>query len=251
MIYDNQSISYRNKENIAAWMLMAFQAGSLNIGGFMACHRFVSHVTGFATFFGYELSRSHVKTALSMLAAPFFFLLGCFLSGLLVDIRLKQNKKPRYYVVFGLIFLLISAVWLMGLKGLFGTFGEEFLLTRDYILLALLCLICGLQNGTVTTASRSVLRTTHLTGLTTDLGIGLARLLHRKKLGSAVDVSNEVFSNFFRVGIIISFTFGSAIGAFLFSSYSYNGFLLPVLTAGLLFFVMLRFRRQEKKSQAV
>ena len=243
MIYDNQSISYRSRENIAAWMLMAFQAGALNIGGFMACHRFVSHVTGFATFFGHELSQFHLATALSMLTAPIFFLLGCFFSGLLVDIRIQQKKKPRYYVVFGIVFFLVALVWLLGLSGFFGVFGEDFLLARDYTLLALLCFICGLQNGTVTTASRSVLRTTHLTGLTTDLGIGLARLLQRKKINSSVDIPNEIFSNFFRLGIILSFTFGSALGALLFSQYAYNGFLLPVFTAAVLFFTMLKLRQ--------
>jgi uncharacterized membrane protein YoaK (UPF0700 family) len=47
-------------------MMMAFQAGVLNIGGFMACHRFVSHVTGFATFFGYELNTNDSYHAIGM-----------------------------------------------------------------------------------------------------------------------------------------------------------------------------------------
>lgn len=76
MLYGNETISHYSKSNITIWMLMAFQAGVLNIGGFMACHRFVSHVTGFATFFGYELNQADSSHALGMLIVPLFFFIG-------------------------------------------------------------------------------------------------------------------------------------------------------------------------------
>ena len=34
------------------WFLLAFLGGHVNAGGYLACHRFVSHVTGFATLAG-------------------------------------------------------------------------------------------------------------------------------------------------------------------------------------------------------
>lgn len=73
MLYGNESISHYTPANVSIWMSMAFQAGILNIGGFMACHRFVSHITGFATFFGHEINQADNSHAFGMLAVPLFF----------------------------------------------------------------------------------------------------------------------------------------------------------------------------------
>ncbi|MDG0816144.1 YoaK family protein [Bdellovibrio svalbardensis] len=247
MLYGNESISHYTKSNIAIWMLMAFQAGLLNIGGFMACHRFVSHVTGFATFFGYELSqKEQAHHAVGMLVVPLFFLFGAMLSGQLVDIRLKLHKKPKYYITFGLIFLLCAFVAFGGLLGFFGVFGEPLESSRDYTLLILLCLICGIQNGTITTVSRSVIRTTHLTGITTDLGIGLIRLLNRHKLDEPM--GNEFDAILMRTGIIFHFGLGSVLGAFVFSAFGHGGFLIPVVTSGVLFWTMFYFQVWKSKT---
>lgn len=218
---------------------MAFQAGILNMGGFMACHRFVSHVTGFATFFGYEANLPNNTHAIGMLAVPLFFLFGAMLSGQLVDIRLKLHIKPKYYITFGLIFLLTLIVFFGGMSGLFGEFGEPLSYSRDYTLLALLCLICGIQNGTITTVSKSVVRTTHLTGITTDLGIGIMRYINRDKINYSPDDGN---ANLMRLGIILFFVLGSIVGGFVFTHFQYGGFLIPVITSGMLFWLMLYFQ---------
>jgi uncharacterized membrane protein YoaK (UPF0700 family) len=238
MLYGNESISHYTRTNISIWMLMAFQAGLLNIGGFMACHRFVSHVTGFATFFGYELTKPNPIHALGMLLVPAFFLLGCMLSGFMVDIRLKLHKRPRYYVSFGLIFFLILTVFILGLTDHFGVFGEPLDNGHDYILLAILCLTCGIQNGTITTVSKSVIRTTHLTGITTDLGFGIVRFFNRQKLREQNEYGTESKAILMRSGIITFFILGSVIGGALFNQVGFLGFLLPTLSSGLLFLVM-------------
>jgi uncharacterized membrane protein YoaK (UPF0700 family) len=240
MLYGNESISHYTPGNISIWMLMAFQAGILNIGAFLACHRFVSHVTGFATFFGYEINQPDNGHAFGMLVVPLFFLFGCMLSGLLVDIRLKLHKRPRYYVTFGLIFFLNCLVFALGVLGYFGQFGEPLNLLRNYSLLILLCLICGIQNGTVTTVSKSVIRTTHLTGITTDLGLGIVRFLNRKKLKG--EYGSEVNANLMRVGIIFFFVFGSVCGGYAFGKLGYAGFCVPVITSGFLFGAMMYFQ---------
>ncbi|MBO9666000.1 MAG: DUF1275 domain-containing protein [Bdellovibrio sp.] len=236
MLYGHESISHYTKSNIAIWMAMAFQAGVINIGAFMACHRFVSHVTGFATFFGHEVSRGNRTQAWGMLVVPLFFLIGAMISGQLVDLRLKLHKKPKYYLSFGFIFFLTLVVFFGGISGFFGVFGEPLAAYRDYALLIILCLICGIQNGTITTVSRSVIRTTHLTGITTDLGLGIVRILHRKRLEH---MENEGKANLMRVGIISSFGAGSVVGGFIFKYFGYAGFLAPVVTSGILFSLMI------------
>jgi uncharacterized membrane protein YoaK (UPF0700 family) len=249
MLYGNESISHFTKGNITIWMSLAFQAGLLNIGAFMACHRFVSHVTGFATFFGYEINQSNTDQALGMLVVPLFFLFGCMISGQLVDIRLKLHKRPRYYVSFGLIFFLNCLVFGLGASGYFGKFGEPLVLIRDYTLLILLCLICGIQNGTITTVSKSVIRTTHLTGITTDLGIGIVRVLNREKLKG--ELGNEIHANLMRAGIIFFFVLGSVFGGYVFKRLHYGGFAIPVITSGALFSAMLYFQVFRKRAHTL
>ena len=219
---------------------MAFQAGLLNIGGFMACHRFVSHVTGFATFFGYEINQSDAGHAVGMLIVPLFFLFGAMVSGFLVDIRLRLHKKPKYYLAFGFIFFLLLVVLVGGLTGQFGVFGEPLNNKSDYLLLILLCFICGIQNGSITSVSKSVVRTSHLTGITTDLGIGLARLLSARKLSESMD--NEKKAVLMRIGIISFFGAGSVVGGKVFSIFAYGGFIIPVITSGFLCALMLYFQ---------
>ncbi len=216
---------------------MAFQGGVLNSGGFMACHQFVSHVTGFATLFGRQASQGDAVHALGLLLVPLFFLLGAMIAAQLVDLKIRHEQKPRYYIVFGVMVVLLLAVAVGGFNGVFGAFGEPLSRARDYALLALLCLTCGLQNATVTSVSRAVVRTTHLTGLTTDLGIGLVRVL-RRRAGDA-RISDEIRANAMRGGLILSFGLGSFVGAFLFSKAGYRGFLLPVAISAGLFGLMM------------
>ena len=231
------------------WVILAFQAGLLNIGGFMACHSFVSHVTGFATLFGVELGMRSYGHAAGLLLVPVCFLLGAMISGFLVDIRLKLGKDPKYHIVFGVLFLLILIVEIAGFNKMFGKFGEPLTLPRDYALLGMLCLICGLQNATVSLVSKSVVRTTHLTGVTTDLGIGLVRVMNRRLLG--VEFEGEGRANLMRVGIISGFVLGSIAGFQIFRSWEFRGFIFPTLISGGLFATTLYFRVAKKSAGAV
>ena len=97
----------------------------------------------------------------------------------------------------------------------------------------------GIQNGTVSLVSKSVVRTTHLTGVTTDLGIGLVRVLNARRLGG---VDEEGQANIMRIGEIACFGSGSAVGYGLFQAWAYRGFLFPMSVSGCLFFVALYFR---------
>jgi len=216
---------------------MSFQAGILNIGGFLAGHQIVSHVTGFATNFGSELSKG--INAWGLLLVPVFFLLGSMVSGYFVDLRIKLKKKPKYYITFTLMFLLICSIWIMGFLGVFGPFGNYDEVT-SHALLIILCFTCGLQNGTISTVSRSIVRTTHLTGVTTDLGLGIVRILYRNKLQDRI--IDEGKANIMRMGIIFFFTLGAVVGGYLFSRFQYHGFLLPVLISGGLLWLMIYFQ---------
>lgn len=224
---------------------MAFQAGVLNMGGFLACHRFVSHVTGFATFFGYEFTQKDRSHAWGMLIVPLFFLFGAMVSGYLVDIRLKLHKKPKYYIAYAVMLVLILIATIGGWLGWFGPFGASLEESRNgYLLLILLCFTCGIQNGTITSVSKSVVRTTHLTGITTDLGIGLVRLFNKHILPAEHKelLDSEYKATFMRLGIILMFVMGSVLAGFLYPIVGFWGFLVPAFTTGILLVSMLYFQ---------
>jgi uncharacterized membrane protein YoaK (UPF0700 family) len=240
MLFGSENISTYTRYNVLIWMILAFQAGLLNLGGLMACHSFVSHVSGYATLFAVASGHRQWGQASGLLLVPVFFMLGAMLSGFLVDLRIKLQRKPRYYVVFGMIFFLQLVVAIGGFNHIFGQFGEPLERLESYMLVALLASICGAQNGLVTLVSKSVVRTTHLTGITTDLGIGLVRVWNRGRLFGKID--DEVRANYMRVGIISSFITGSVAGVRVFSIYEYRGFIFPALISGTLFFLTTYFQ---------
>lgn len=219
---------------------MSFQAGFLNIGGLLACHRFISHVTGTWTVVGFELNSPDSGLLFSVLGIGLCFFLGNVLSGQLVDVRLKMHQQPRYYEVYGLMLLLMAAVWLFGVSGKFGEFGEPMALTRDYVLAYALSLVCGLQNGTITSAASVVVRTTHMTGVTTDLGLGVARLLNWKRING--DTKSEIRANLMRFGLIVYFIGGASVGTWVFHRFQFAGFAVPVAITGFLFSLMIYFQ---------
>jgi uncharacterized membrane protein YoaK (UPF0700 family) len=213
------------KRSYVRWFLLAFLSGNLNAGGFLACGRFVTHVTGFATLFGIDAANGRWDQALGILSVPLFFLLGVMISAYLVDRPIQKGGKPHYTTVMGLVALCVFLCALAGNLRMFGQWGEALRLKQDYFLLALLCMASGLQNAAITTASGSTVRTTHLTGISTDLGIGIVRelTLIRDPQRHAI----ELQANWLRVGTILAYAAGSLVGAALFIRIEYLGFLLP------------------------
>jgi uncharacterized membrane protein YoaK (UPF0700 family) len=224
----NESVSFTT---YADWFLLSFLAGNINAGGFLACGRFVSHVTGFATLAGISLSEGNWLETIGILTIPGYFLAGVMVSGYLTEKRrFDSSPVQRYAPVMSLVAIFLAVATLAGVMNWFGKFGETSNLANDYFLLALLCGACGLQNAAISSASGSTIRTTHLTGLTTDLGLGLIRAeVHRS--GSSEERTSERKANLLRVGTIFSFMLGSVIGAIVFSRFHFYGFILPMLLA--------------------
>ena len=82
-------------------------------------------------------------------------------------------------------------------------FGQELTMLRPNIIAYALLFAMGLQNSLVTTISNATVRTTHLTGLFTDLGIELSQLFFYKlkeqkdKLYSSIKLRLTIISFFF------------------------------------------------------
>lgn len=224
------------KENVSLrvyfdWLTLSFLAGNVNAGGYLSCHRFVSHVTGFATSSGVAFRQESFLRALGELSIPLFFLIGVMISGYLTEKKMAHRiEGARYAPVMNLVAVLLGLVAIGGSFDFFGKFGDPVLIKHDYFLLAGLCMACGLQNAAITSASGYTMRTTHLTGLTTDLGLGIVRA---ELVGKATETEKlqERRMNLFRLGTIASFVMGSFVAAYIFSRFEYQGFFFPMALA--------------------
>lgn len=226
-------LSVDNTRNRFIWSLLSFQSGWINIGGFLACHRFVTHTTGFATQFGADISQMKWLDALGMLLIPVFFLFGSMFSAFYIDREVMMSRRARYHIVFFFISVLLFLVTSLGSAGLFGDFGTDFHFGSDILLIAFLCFSAGLQNAAVSRASNNVVRTTHLTGLTTDLGIGLVRRFFLMQ-------KNETPMNTIRGLLIGSFILGSTLGGYAFLRMNYLGFMIPLFFSIYIYITTLR-----------
>ncbi len=116
--------------------------------------------------------------------------------------------------------LLVEAALLVGF-GLFGTAISHFAGLWLPMTVVLLCYIMGLQNALITKISNAEIRTTHITGLTTDLGIELGKLLYinRRAMPKKVDANRRKLR--ILSALICSFFGGALVGAFGFKLYGY------------------------------
>lgn len=221
-----------------AWLNLAFTAGVINTGGFLACRRFVSHVTGFVTLSGIELTRQSWAEAAGAVSIPFFFISGAMTSAWFTEAR-QGDRQPRNLTpALTAVATIMMATVVLGRMGFFGPFGTTEDIMQDYLMLALLSFACGIQNATATSASASSIRPTHLTGTATDLGIGIVRATVSPRGSDAR--RNETTVALRRLGLMGAFVLGAITGAWVFVRFEYTGFILPLATSILAMILSLR-----------
>jgi uncharacterized membrane protein YoaK (UPF0700 family) len=240
MMYRLVPADFVKPRYMSLWGLLAFQAGFINSLGFLACSRFVSHVTGFGTQVGIALGDGRYWYALEMFSAPLTFILGAWFNGVLTVARRSRQLTPRYdlvnLIIPGMILILMTA----GVSGFFGPFGQPIEYGRDFLLLGSLSFLCGMQNACFATLTMGQIRTTHLTGISTDIGTDLALAWHGKL--SAQDRSLAILRNIKRVITFSAFSLGALISALIDSGMGYWSFAIPLATSSIVSFVFLRVR---------
>ena len=209
-----------------AWSL-AFIAGAVNAGGFLAVKAYTSHVTGAVSRLSDELALGHPQLALGALGIVLSFLAGAFSAGLLISLgRRRRFRSPCA------LSLMIEA----GLLLVFGFTGSRLDARVEVYLpvtVILLSFIMGMHNAAVTTISNAEVRTTHMTGIVTDLGTELSRLVYvNRSRRKGVD---PVLANRDRLklhGLILaSFFLGGLAGAL---GFKHVGFKMTALCAAFL-----------------
>ncbi len=218
---DNVADIYK-KKNIVIWLISSFKAGFINSAGFLASGMFVSHVTGFGTQGGIAMGHEEYFFGLELMIIPVFFILGGVLTSLILDRKYIKNECPPYYLVQGLITLLLLVIIFIGGDEIFNSSKDYGFI--EFAVIATLCLVCGLKNGLITWTTYGKIRVTHMTGLCTDLGLNLIHTFYPKQHNTRFKEARIV--NITRVLTLGSFMSGAFISAILFPKIGYKGFLV-------------------------
>lgn len=207
------------KHNLQLASLLSFVAGSVNVIGFLAVQRLTTNVTGHFAFFIDEVFKLHFQESLSYFFYILFFFLGSFLSGFLVEFNHARHNRSEF------AYPILLEGSLLILAGIMGSFLTQI---GPHILAYVLLFSMGLQNALVTKISNAMVRTTHLTGLFTDLGIELSQLFFYKEQQQRTQLSSSIK---LRLTIICFFFLGGISGGVLFTSI---GLMALCITAALL-----------------
>lgn len=166
---------------------LAFVAGAIDVGGFLAVRQYTSHMTGIVSAAADNVTLGAYQLAAAGLAALFAFVFGAACSAAMVNYARRHRMHSEYALP-----LLVESFLLLG----FGLLGPRLERTEALFVpfaVVLLCFTMGLQNAVITKLSNAVIRTTHITGIVTDIGIELGKLCYWN--GHRTDLLPKVHAN--------------------------------------------------------
>ena len=193
------------QHNVSLAVSLSLIAGMVNVSGVLALKTLTTNVTGHFAFFAEEIVNERYSDALIFAFFILSFLFGAFSSGLLIEI------SERYKFYFSYAVPMVIEVALLVIVGVWG--NQPLFIHHPHFVAYILLFAMGLQNALVTQISKSTVRTTHLTGLFTDLGIEISQLFFYT---DKIDSTRLKQSVLLRLTIIVSFFLGCIIGGFMF-----------------------------------
>lgn len=149
---------------------LTFVAGAANAGGFMVVDQYTSHMSGVVSSLADNLVIGNFLLLFHGIAALTAFLSGAATSAILINWARRRELRSRYALSISIEAVLLS---------LFGITNYLPAAVSTVTIIALLCYVMGLQNAMITKLSGSRIRTTHVTGMVTDIGIELGKWLYR------------------------------------------------------------------------
>jgi uncharacterized membrane protein YoaK (UPF0700 family) len=192
--------------NMRLASMLSFVAGIVNISGVLSINTLTTNVTGHFAFFAEDFVKGNYQMALAYISYILFFLLGAFFCSLSVEFTLRTAPGHAHTLP-----MVVEIAMLVSIAIVFGqTISDSHWVARA------LLFAMGLQNALVTKISQATVRTTHLTGLFTDLGIELSQLFFYREQNETKKLSRSIYLRF---AIIVFFFFGGVVGGFLYRDF--------------------------------
>jgi uncharacterized membrane protein YoaK (UPF0700 family) len=212
---------------LRSWLLLAFSAGAVNAGAFLATNRFAGHMTGTVTLIGIDFDNPVLLLEYSLVFGA--FILGAAVPVLILGISRRNGNLAPYWVPLALETLLLVALAFLGQAGWLGELSREIETRGDFFLLAMIAFSMGMQNALVSFATKPPIRTTHLTGDTTDLAVELSMAAFEK--GETRRQALQAAK--LRFGKIVTFILGAMVMTITQRKLEYLAFLLPAATVAI------------------
>lgn len=225
---------------------LAFVAGAANAGGFLAVRQYTSHMSGIVSAMADNLALGRISLVFAGLSAVFSFVVGSASTAMLVRWARERDFESEYALP-----LFVESCMLL----IFGLTGRAFEGRRVLGTVMLLCFTMGLQNAILTKVSDAVIRTTHLTGMLTDVGIKLGRMFYAVFHREAMTTTVELSKLWLLTSLITLFFIGGVTGAL---GFKQAGFLFTLPLSAILLFlalvpmvddVLARFRSQRPETR--
>lgn len=203
--------------HVALGAVLCFVAGAINAGGFLAVGMYTSHMSGVVSSMADHLVLGHGVLLWIGFGSLMAFVGGAMTTAMMVRWALRRHLRSA----FGRP-LLVEALLLL-VFGLFGAAIDARSVALVPYTVVLLCFIMGLQNALITQKSNAEIRTTHITGLVTDIGIELGHLFYINRHfpeSSRVRANRQKLK--MHVTLLLSFIAGAVCGAWGFKSVGYS-----------------------------
>lgn len=152
-------------------LVLALAAGAVNAGAFTVCARFVTHVTGTASRVGLDAGQWLLMLEYALVLVA--FVAGATASVVAIQGRAMRGLQPLYAVPLLVSAALLAGTALLGSAGTFGPIGGSPEEVGDFAFLSLVAFAMGLLNAGVASSTALAVRTTHMTGPASDLGVAL------------------------------------------------------------------------------
>ena len=224
--------------NIKLASLLSFVAGIVNVTGFFCVQTLTTNVTGHFAFFADAVVNKNYNHAWVYMFYILAFFLGAIVSTFLVELVAKRNMRSVYIIPITLEILILLVISIL---------SHNAVIQNAKFIGCSLLFSMGLQNALVTSISNSVVRTTHLTGLFTDLGIELSQLFFYRKEEQIKRLKSSIK---LRLVIICFFFLGCIVGGYSYFLFGVLSLLLAVacLISGLVYdnlkFKVVSFKRK-------
>lgn len=215
--------SQRANERCAFWL--AFVAGAANAGGYLAVAQYTSHMSGIVSSMADQLALHQRNAVLAGLGALVSFLAGSACCAVMVNWGRRRGFESMYAAP-----LLLEAVLLV-VFGVTGGHLKELHWLFVPATVNLLCFTMGLQNAIITKLSHAEIRTTHVTGMVTDIGIELGKWLYWNRMAGVPEVRPNGHKLRLLTGLVGLFFVGGVCGAL---GFKHAGFLAALPLAGVL-----------------
>ncbi len=199
--------------NLLLAVFFAFIAGIINVFGLINLGVFTTNITGHVGELALSVETMRWQESKKVILWIFAFGFGSFTSAVLVNYLQDKMIQLSYALPIGIEIGLLIACFVLNKTP-----------ENQAIQILILLYTMGLQNGIVSVVSGKVVRTTHLTGMVTDVGIGLGKLVLKK--GNQIFVRRSLLLN---ISIIIMFVTGGIIGTLITYKYQEKVLLIPII----------------------